>query len=156
MPPTTTPKLAPLPIDTQGPGSCLCSNLRQAARALSRVYQEAIQPAGIRGPQFSVLMVISRLPHPTVVLVAKRLTMDRTTLARNLKPLEAAGLIQITPGEDRRERVLALTPAGRQALADAAPRWSEVQGRMVDRLGPERAERLLADLAEVVRLAGEA
>ncbi len=101
----------------------------------------------------SLLVVASRLPRPTIMNMAERLSMDRTTLTRNLRPLEAKGLVRIEEGEDRREKLVRLTEAGHAALNDMLKRWERVQRQVVEKLGVERVNRLLADLAEVRRIA---
>jgi DNA-binding MarR family transcriptional regulator len=73
--------------------------------------------------------------------------MDRTTLARNLGPLERQGLISITVGKDRREKKVGLTPTGQKVLEEALNLWEEVQNRMIEKLGEDRFRRLLKDLS---------
>ena len=73
--------------------------------------------------------------------------MDRTSLTRNLRPLLRDGYVEEDRGEDRRQRFLALTEAGRRIYREALPVWQAVQDRIEDRLGTERLERLLSDLA---------
>ena len=53
----------------------------------------------------------------TVTRLAKMVVMDRTTLTRNLKPLEKKGLIKVTPGKDRRMKVVTLTEKGNETLS---------------------------------------
>ena len=98
-------------------------------------------------------MVASKLPRPTIMQMAERLSMDRTTLTRNLKPLEAKGLLHIEEGEDRREKLVRLTKTGQTALSVTLERWERVQRRVVEQLGVDRVNRLLTDLAEVRRVA---
>ena len=132
---------------------CICHNLRMTSRAITRFYGEAAGPGPVRATQMSLLAVASRLPRPTIMHVAEWLSMDRTTLTRNLKVLEAKNLIRIEEGEDRREKLVRLTEAGHAALADSLERWEQVQRHVVEKLGVERVNRLLADLAEVRRIA---
>ena len=74
-------------------------------------------------------------------------------MTRNLKPLEAKGLLRIEEGEDRREKLVRLTSSGETALTVTLKRWEQVQRRVVEQLGVDRVNRLLADLAEVRRVA---
>lgn len=78
--------------------------------------------------------------------------MERTSLARLLKPLETSGLIEITPGEDRRTRVVSLTLRGQEAVERAIPLWDKAQTFVVDRLGGRRWRDLREDLSAVVTL----
>ena len=77
-----------------------------------------------------------------VTALAQRMAMDRTTLTRNLKPLERMGLVTLAPGPDRRTRTVRLTDPGRDAVRRAAPRWREAQAVMADALGADRLQRL--------------
>ena len=81
--------------------------------------------------------------------------MDRTTLTRNLKPLERDGLIQIEPGQDQRERMVKLTEAGRDRLAQAFPLWQQAQVQVVEALGQQDWEHLLADVTKTVSMLRE-
>ncbi|MET4697880.1 DNA-binding MarR family transcriptional regulator [Constrictibacter sp. MBR-5] len=108
--------------------SCLCLHVQRAARALARRYDDALRPLGLTSGQFSLLMSLNRPEPPTMSSVANLLAMDRTTLTAALKPLERRGLVQVTVGEkDRRSRLMTLTPAGLDLLADAMPAWHATQ-----------------------------
>jgi len=78
--------------------------------------------------------------------------MDRTTLTRNLKPLEKQGLIEIQPGKDRRIRLVMLTEKGQEALAQALPFWEKAQTEAINRLGLGPWHNLLERLTQVVDL----
>lgn len=105
---------------------CLCLHVQRAARALARRFDDALRPLGINQGQFSLLMSLNRPDAPTISRVAAFLAMDRTTLTAVLKPLERRGLLNMTVDkEDRRNRRLTLTDAGRKLLRDALPIWTE-------------------------------
>jgi DNA-binding MarR family transcriptional regulator len=83
---------------------------------------------GLTSGQFSLLVFVSEDPVPTIGDLAEGLGMDRTTVLAALKPLEAAGLLTISPNPaDRRGRLIALTGSGRQTLEDALPLWQAAQ-----------------------------
>jgi DNA-binding MarR family transcriptional regulator len=83
--------------------------------------------------------------------LAKQLVMDRTTLGRNVQPLEREGLIEIAPSsEDRRAKEIRLTKAGVARLRAAAPAWAEAQARFEEALGRKRSSDLRGILREVV------
>ena len=128
---------------------CACFNLRKAARAVTQLYDAALEPAGLRATQFSLLAAAAALGSPTVGELARAMVMDRTTLTRNLRPLERQALIALSPGADRRTRHVTLTPEGRQRLDDALPLWRRAQLGIVEGLGPARWDRLLGDLRAV-------
>ncbi len=78
--------------------------------------------------------------------------MDPTTLARNLKPLERDGLVEISPGKDRRTRVVRITDKGQQALDRALPLWEEAQAWVISQVGDDRWRAMLGDWSELVAL----
>ena len=131
---------------------CACFNTRKTARALTQLYDEALKPSGLRATQFSLLAATFRTGKITVSQLAQRLVMDRTTLTRDLKPLERRGLIRIEAGEDRRERIVSLTGEGRELLAKTVPLWEKAQGRVLKGLGRSRWNTMLEDLSLTVAL----
>ncbi len=128
---------------------CACFNIRKTARIITQLYDEELRPTGLRITQFALLMATRGLAPVTVTRLAKIGVMDRTTLTRNLRPLEKQGLIRIEPGEDRRERQVTLTARGQQALAKAFPLWEKAQARVADGFGQERLQRLFAELSDL-------
>ena len=132
------------------PQACLCFNLRKAARAVTQLYDAALEPAGLRATQFSLLAVLEGRDAVTITDLARAMVMDRTTLTRNLGPIEKQGLVAIAPGDDRRTREVSLTRHGRQALKHATPRWRHAQTSMLDALGDRRARRLLSGLSGAI------
>lgn len=134
-------------------GECVFLHIRKASRAVAQHYNSALQESGLLGTQFSLLVALSLLGPSPVTRLGEKMVMDRTTLTRNLKPLERAGLVALARGEDRRTRLVELTPRGREALARALPLWEKAQARMVQQLGPHGWRGLLAELNTVVELA---
>jgi DNA-binding MarR family transcriptional regulator len=127
---------------------CNCLALRQASRTITAAYDQALGEAGLRVTQFSILFKLSHLGPMTVNQMARELVMDRTTLTRNLKPLERDALVQSGPSEqDRRERVIALSPAGKDKVKAALPLWRKAQQDFEQRFGAARA----GELREVLR-----
>lgn len=125
---------------------CLCHHIRRGARTLTRVYDAALAPSGLTAGQFIILTAIAaRHPLATPVL-RELLAMDRTSLGRTLKPLEAADLITILPGAGRRAGQVSLTVEGAAAVRDAGPLWRAAQVNVAARLGTARAGQLLAVL----------
>src|SRR3954463_12064452 len=93
---------------------CLATKLRQATRALTQHYDEAIAEAGIRSTQFTLLVALTQAPRAPLSKLAEVLVMDRTTLTRNLAPLIRDGLVEEHPFEDRRIRAYALSAKGKK------------------------------------------
>lgn len=134
--------------------ACVCYNTRKVARAITRLYDDMLRPSGLRATQLTVLMVINTLGEPSITQLAEQMVIDRTTLARDLRPMEAAGWVTVAPGEDRRTRIVRLTPAGDVALREAFPLWRAAQAALVERgMGEGEWTRLRSDLERLVALA---
>jgi DNA-binding MarR family transcriptional regulator len=125
---------------------CTASRLRRATRTTGRIYDQALAPSGLRETQFSVLIGLSLAGKVPLLRLAEELGLDRTTLTRNLGPLERDGLVSSSPGKDQRVRLLQLTDAGRRAVQRAYPLWEEAQRKVVDALGQRRWRELLNGL----------
>ena len=132
--------------------TCACLNLRKASRAVTQIFDGTLQPSGLRSTQLPVLVTLALAESTTITHLAEELVMDRTSLARLLRPLESAGLIEIAPGEDRRTRQLSLTIRGREAVAEAIPLWERAQAYVVDRLGQRRWRDLRENLSAAATL----
>jgi DNA-binding MarR family transcriptional regulator len=110
------------------PEICSCSALRQAARHLTRLYDGVLAPAGIGLNQYSILAKLERFGPQILQDLAGRLVMDRSTLGHLLRPLTARRIVKISPPkDDRRQRVISLTPAGLAVLNDAKPLWAKAE-----------------------------
>ncbi|MFZ0928865.1 MAG: MarR family transcriptional regulator [Syntrophobacteraceae bacterium] len=134
--------------------SCACYNLRRAARAVTRLYDDFLRPSGLRTTQVSLLMSAKLRGPVTLGKLAEMTVTERTTLTRNLTVLEKKGFIRIDPGEsDRRERQVTLTRRGEEALLVVIPLWEKVQSHIEQGLGTDRLGSLLKDLSEIVHLA---
>ena len=132
---------------------CAAGNLRRATRALTQLYDDALRPSGLRVTQFSLLVNLARLGPQTMNELADKLAMDRTTLTRNLAPLEREGWVESVTGEDQRTRLVAMTKQGEKVLSKAIPLWAQAQARMVKGIGQERLRNLIKDLTEMTELA---
>jgi DNA-binding MarR family transcriptional regulator len=130
---------------------CNCLAIRQAARHVTQFYDQLFAPVGLRATQFAILGHLRRGGPMTINALAASLVMDRTTLGRNILPLQRDGLIEVAPSEaDRRRRELRLTEKGLETYARAAERWSVAQHRFDDVFGRDRAAELRGLLREVV------
>lgn len=137
--------------------TCAGINLRRAARAITNHYDRLfLETSGLRATQIPPLVVLYLAGPQAIQDIAARLDLDRTTLSRNLKILEEAGLLTMQPGKDQRTRLVSLTDQGRQTLLRALPVWEEAQSHVVEGLGEERFRALLAGLSDVAELSREA
>jgi DNA-binding MarR family transcriptional regulator len=130
---------------------CNCFAVRAAARHVSQCYDQFLAPTGLRTTQFSVLAKLKRKGPLTINALAEDMVMDRTTLGRNILPLERDGLIRIEPAaSDRRAKELQLTGTGEKRLQAARKRWAAAQARFEATFGTKRAAELRALLRGVV------
>ena len=137
--------------------TCVCFHLRRAARAVTQTYERALAPSGLVPGQFSVLTVLHRFgPQPLSVL-ADLMGMDRTTLTRNLRPMERDGLVRVKAGEkqDQRIRRVGLTAAGERKWQEAEPLWAQVHRHMVQGLGTDGWPALRDQLNSAIAAAGQ-
>ncbi|KAB2723028.1 MarR family transcriptional regulator [Brucella intermedia] len=128
--------------------TCLCLHVQRAARALARRFDDALRPAGLTNGQFSLMMSLNRPVPPPMKPVAELLAMDQTTLTAALKPLQRQGWVEIIVNpDDRRERLLQLTPEGKATLAAAVPIWKathlDIEKQLVNGNGDEVRRNLL-------------
>ena len=118
-----------------GPGViCACLQSRMTARALTRMYDEALRPVGLKVTQLSLLAAIDRGLTGSISALADMLALERTTLTRNLRLLGEAGLIA-PRASGGRAVAHELTEAGREALARATPLWRKAQDAVETELG---------------------
>src|SRR5215475_6127613 len=128
------------------PEVCNCLALRQASRHVTQFYDQSLASSGLRTTQFSILIRL-RLAGPMTI---NALAMDRTTLGRNILPLEREGLIDIVSGRaDRRSKVLRLTKTGAARLRAARAGWTQAQAKFEAAFGGRRAAGLRALLQTV-------
>jgi len=122
---------------------CTCLRARRAARQLSRLYDGALEPAGITANQLGLLakLLAARrrgLTSLSLGELAERVGMHYSTLNRDLKPLKRGGFVRDGRDEgDRRIRTISITNKGRAKLAEAIPAWRRAQAHVQDTLGIE-------------------
>lgn len=135
------------------PQLCNCLALRQAARLVTQLYDRHLAEAGLRTTQFSILAKLKRLGPMTINRLAQDMVMDRTTLGRNVLPLERDGLIAIRKGAtDKRHRELEVTKAGAERVRRAVKLWAKAQEQFEAQYGAARAAALRVELHAVVGL----
>lgn len=109
---------------------CLCGALRQASRAVTRIYDEEFRAFGLRAGQYGLLRLLERSGEVRQRDLGALAALDETTLTRNLRPLEKGGWVAIRAGGDRREKLVAITEAGRSKVEEARPAWARAQDRI--------------------------
>src|SRR5688572_23735501 len=128
---------------------CACFRARSVARALTSLYDATLDDSGLRSTHLAILAGIRTHGSVSMQALAAELGVDPSTMTRTLSPMEREGFVTSEPGEDRRVRELVLTAKGHRKLAEAEKLWAKAQKTLRDRIGRERFERLLADMAEV-------
>jgi DNA-binding MarR family transcriptional regulator len=134
-------------------GQCACHRVRTAARAVTRAYDDALRPVGLRATQLAVLLAAASEDAPSITAIAATLGMDRTTLTRNLNPLVADRLVAVGAEGWRRSRSLAVTRKGRARLREALPLWQTAQQALQRRLGGRKWELARTSLDDLIAAA---
>ena len=130
--------------------NCVCHRTRMAARAVTRLYDDALRSVGLRATQLAVLVAAGADDVVSITALAKLMGMDRSTLTRNLAPLEREGLIRVGNEGWRRSRTVAITKEGRSRIREALPLWQKAQERLRQKLG-RRWAAIRADLDGLIR-----
>lgn len=142
--------------DREFKSSCSASRFRKAARRITQIYDQQLEPYGLTITQYGLLGHLKHFDGISVGVFAEKLVMDPTTLTRNLRPLERQGFVTLTQDDkDRRSRNLHLTETGRKKLSAARPGWEAAQKKIENVLGPEdnsllalKIDRMIEDLRD--------
>ena len=133
-----------------GPDDCNCLVVRQAARHITQFYDQLLTPSGLRTTQFSILAKLRRLGPITINALAAEMVMDRTTLGRNILPLERDGLIAVEQGSrDRRSKELRVTETGEARFRAGMKGWVQAQREFEKAFGAKRTADMRALLHAV-------
>jgi DNA-binding MarR family transcriptional regulator len=135
--------------------TCLCTALRRASRAVTRLYDAELRGTGLRVTQYALLNALSRSGEVRQGDLGGLTSLDETTLTRSLRPLEKGGWVAVRAGKDRREKLVAITEAGAEKLGQTRPAWSRAQERMQRSLPDGLWQALFAVLPEVTQAAAD-
>ncbi len=125
------------PLDLNGTGYCASFNFRRTARAVTRLYDMALQESGIRSTQFAILVGIAKNQPVSMGALAEVLIIDGTTLTRSLRLLQKEGLVAISNRAAMRQRFLTITAKGKRRLARSLAAWRKAHEHFVAAIGPE-------------------
>jgi DNA-binding MarR family transcriptional regulator len=131
------PPSEPDSIDYMAAAGCFCLASRQAARKITRLYDGVMQKSGMRSTQFTLLSQLMLRGELPIGKLASLLGMERTTLTRNLTPLEQRKWISIKAGDDPRSRMIGITAQGRAAVRRGFPFWTQAQEEVGKLLGAD-------------------
>jgi DNA-binding MarR family transcriptional regulator len=143
------------PLDLTGTGYCASLNFRRTARAVTRLYDLALQETGIRSTQFAILVGIAKKQPISIGALGHILGLDSTTLTRSLRLLEKEGLIAVSKRAAKRQRFLSVTDKGGHTLARSVPAWRTAQERFVATIGSEYWVALRSELERLAHVAVE-
>ena len=138
-------------LDLSGTGYCASFNFRRTARAVTRLYDAALQESGIRSTQFAILVGIAKSQPVSMGALADMLVIDRTTLTRSLRLLQKEKLITISKRAAMRQRFLEITKTGEETLAKSLPLWRAAHARFVATVGAEYWMKLRGELEGLAR-----
>ena len=131
-------------------GQCTCFNLRKASRIVTQYFDDSMRSIGLRGTQFTLLANAFAYSPITVTRMSEIMITDRTTLGRNLLPMEKRGFIKVEPGEDRRTRIVQITDAGEKKLEEAYPLWKETQESIKQKIGSQNWSIMISNISNLV------
>ena len=133
-------------LDMSAVENCVCFNLRWVTRAVTQFYDAEMRRHGIRPTQGSILVALQSKDSWTMAELSDALGLDRTTLVRNLRPLQRDGLVQTGGGGRGKLVELAITAKGRKQIEKLTPAWKSAQSAVVKTLGEKRWSAILSDL----------
>jgi len=136
----------PKELDMSAAENCVCFNLRWVTRAVTQFYDAEMRRHGIRPTQGSILASLQAKDSWNMAELSDWLGMERTTLVRNLRPLQRDGFVK-TIGGGRGNRVeVMITNKGRKQIEKLTPAWKSAQNAVVKTLGEKRWSTILSDL----------
>lgn len=134
---------------------CACNQLRRATRGVTQLYESALAPSRLKATQLPILVGLGSAGDLSVSTLADALSLDRTTLTRNLKVLEGRGLIRSREcDDDARVRMITLTLEGADVLAEALARWERIQREVEEIFGRDRLRALYDELDALGNVVG--
>jgi len=136
-------------LDLTAVENCTCFNIRRVSRVITQFFDQEVRRHGLRPTQTPILRALQAKNGWSMAEMSEWLGMERTTLLRNLRPLQRDGLVR-AKGAGRGGHVeLVITEKGRRALAEMSPAWRSAQDKVVATLGKERWSAIINDLDEV-------
>ncbi len=136
--------------------ACACATVRRLSRLLTQLYDDHLRPSGVEAPQMVLLGTLAALPGISQAALGTRLALDKTTLSRNLRLMEANGWIEPAPVKDRRQKGFRLTSLGQDRLAAAKPLWAAAQARFQSSMNQKEWQEMFTVLRRVTNSAQSA
>jgi DNA-binding MarR family transcriptional regulator len=136
-------------LDFSVRANCVCFNLRRVTRVVTQFFDAEMRRHGIRSTQGTILSALHATGPTNMAELGEILAMERTTLLRNLRPLQRDGFVTIEGGGHGGRVELSLTTKGRKQIEKLTPAWESAQRTAVQVLGEKRWSTVLADLDAV-------
>lgn len=133
-------------LDMSAMENCVCFNLRWVTRKVTQFFDAEMRRHGIRPTQGSILRALNAKENWSMAELSDWLGMDRTTLVRNLRPLQRDGLVQAAGGGRGSRVEPSITAKGRKKIEECLPAWRSAQSAAVKTLGEQRWSAILSDL----------
>ncbi len=139
----------PKELDLSSIENCACFNLRRTSRMITQFFDAEVRRHGIRPTQTPILGALNAKSGWSMAELSDWLGMERTTLVRNLRPLQRDGLVSASGGGRGGHVALTITDKGRKALAKTLPAWRAAQNAVIATLGAGRWSSIITDLGQV-------
>ena len=136
-------------LDMTSVENCTCFNVRRISRAITQFFDAEVRRHGLRHTQTPILGALQAKNGWAMAELSQWLGMERTTLLRNLRPLQRDGLVGAKGGGRGGRVELEITQKGRAALAKLLPAWRSAQDKVVAILGQKRWSSIIRDLEDV-------
>lgn len=116
-------------------GECIAVRLRMLNRIITNIYDDALRPLDLKVSQMNILVAAAKMGTARPAKICEHLSLDVSTLSRNVERMKARGWLEVVPDEDGRSQPFRLTPQGRRLLDKAVPAWSIAQEKVKTLLG---------------------
>jgi DNA-binding MarR family transcriptional regulator len=146
---TNSSKDVNIPANVLDAGACVFRHIARTSRAVTSTYDAAFAPFDLTAGQFDLMMTLHHSGPRPVGELAKLTALDASTVPRAIRPLVEKALLAVRQGEDRRQRIVSLTPAGRKRAMRAATAWERRQRAVVKEFGEENWTAMMHDLSRL-------
>jgi len=139
-------KVSDLPTHSLDPAACVFRHVARTSRAVTSVYDATFAPLELTAGQFDLMMTLHQAGPQTVGNLAKLAAMDASTVPRAIKPLVDRDMVGVRQGDDRRQRIITLTPTGKKRVLRAAAAWEKAQRGVIKEFGEANWQAMMRDL----------
>jgi DNA-binding MarR family transcriptional regulator len=116
---------------------CIATRVRLLNRIVTKAYDDGLRPLGLRTAQQTILVAISLMKTPTPTQIERRLSLEKSTVSRNVERMQRRGWVEFVSGEDGRSHHLKLTPKGEKLLRESTTAWARAQKKMTVLVGKD-------------------